>query len=278
MPATVSQAFAIDTDVGVSAETSTATLSYHVRGTDDIAEANTALLTDVPPTFTVGGYVLNLLGLRCEARGPAFFSATARYGIARVTSGGSVGGTPGTTFNFELSGGTQRITQAKDNGTDYAPTGVTPPSFNGAIAVTDDGVEGVDILAPEASFSIVKPFANNTLDADYQAVLYNLYGKTNDAPFQGYAAGEVIFKGCSFSRRDTLATNRTDVTFFFAVQPAVEDQTIGDITGIDKPAWHVLWVRYSETEDTAAETVVKKPTSVHVNRVYDPGDFSELGI
>ena len=56
------------------------------------------------------------------------------------------------------------------------------------------------------------------------------------------------------------------------------NQTIGDITGIAKAAWEYLWVRYGTVQDTDAKKLVKRPTSVHVEQVYNSGDFSQLGI
>jgi len=34
----------------------------------------------------------------------------------------------------------------------------------------------------------------------------------------------------------------------------------------------------SDAEDAAAKTIVKKPVAVYIEKVYEEGDFSELGI
>ncbi len=39
-----------------------------------------------------------------------------------------------------------------------------------------------------------------------------------------------------------------------------------------------MWVRYADAEDTTAKAIVKKPVAVYVEKVYDEGDFSGLGI
>ena len=69
-----------------------------------------------------------------------------------------------------------------------------------------------------------------------------------------------------------------EMTFSFAASRDASDLQVGDISGIAKTAWEYLWVRYGTVEDTDAKKLVKRPTSVHVERVYDSGNFSELGI
>ncbi|HUT59790.1 MAG TPA: hypothetical protein VNA25_18235 [Phycisphaerae bacterium] len=38
------------------------------------------------------------------------------------------------------------------------------------------------------------------------------------------------------------------------------------------------WVRYADAKDAAAKRIVKKPIAAYVEKVYDDGDFSQLGI
>ena len=53
---------------------------------------------------------------------------------------------------------------------------------------------------------------------------------------------------------------------------------MGEISGISKKGWEYLWVRYGDAEDTAAKAIVKKPMAAYVEKVYEDGDFSSLGI
>jgi hypothetical protein len=39
-----------------------------------------------------------------------------------------------------------------------------------------------------------------------------------------------------------------------------------------------MWVRYADSEDEAAKVIVKKPVAVYIEKVYEEGDFSLLGI
>ena len=69
-----------------------------------------------------------------------------------------------------------------------------------------------------------------------------------------------------------------EITFRFAASPNVTHLTIGDITGVDKKGWEYLWVRYADSVDDTAKALVKKPIAAYVERVYEYGDFSLLGI
>ena len=53
--------------------------------------------------------------------------------------------------------------------------------------------------------------------------------------------------------------------------------TVGDITNIDKKGWEYLWVYFEDKEDSAAKMLVKRPIAVYVEKVYEDGDFSQLG-
>ncbi|MFN4261629.1 MAG: hypothetical protein ACK4RK_20290 [Gemmataceae bacterium] len=74
----------------------------------------------------------------------------------------------------------------------------------------------------------------------------------------------------------TLGTEDWEIIFRFAASPNATDLTVGDIQGIEKKGWEYLWVRYADAEDE--NTLVKQPIAAYVERVYDYGDFSLLGI
>ena len=85
--------------------------------------------------------------------------------------------------------------------------------------------------------------------------------------------GEVLFMGASGSKR---GDDEWEITFRFAASPNVTNLTIGDITGVDKKGWEYLWVRYADAEDE--KVLVKQPTAVYVEKVYESGNFAGLGI
>ena len=100
-----------------------------------------------------------------------------------------------------------------------------------------------------------------------------LTGTVNDAAFKGFDAGEVLFLGASGSQR---GDQDWEIAFNFAANENVTGISVGDITGIDKQGFHYLWVRYVEVEDQ--NHLTKRPEYVYVEQIYQPRDFSLLGI
>ena len=180
------------------------------------------------------------------------------------------------TFQFDTGGGTRHITQSLATVSRHAPAGKTAPDFQGAIGVTHDSVEGVDITVPVYHFSETHYLPNSQVTLGYRATLFGLTGKVNDADFKGLSAGECLFLGAAGSQRGF--GEDWEITFRFAASPNTSSLTVGPITGIAKKGWEYLWVRYADAEDPAAKTLVKKPVGAFVEKVYEDGDFSGLGI
>jgi len=197
------------------------------------------------------------------------WEGTVRYGPRQPPQMGD------SSYQFETGGGTQHITHSIQTVGRYAPPGKTAPDFQGAIGVTHDNVEGVDITVPVYNFSETHYIAVELVTNSYKATLFYLTGKVNNAPFRGFATGEVLFLGASGSQR---GQEDWEITFKFAASPNVQNMTIGDITGINKKGWEYLWVRYADDVDANANALIKKPIAAYVEQVYQYADFSLLGI
>jgi hypothetical protein len=180
-------------------------------------------------------------------------------------------------FAFDTGGGTQHITQSLQTVGRYAASG-TAPDFGGAIGVTHDNVEGVDITVPVYNFSETHYLPASQVTNAYKGTLFQLTGKVNNAPFRGLAAGECLFLGASGSRRGTGPDDDWEITFRFAGSPNRTGISVGPITSISKKGWEYLWVRYADAEDTGSNTLVKQPVAAYVERVYEDGNFAALGI
>ena len=176
-------------------------------------------------------------------------------------------------FNFDTGGGTQHITQSLQTVARYP--GGTAPDFKGAIGVTHDSVEGVDITVPVYNFSETHYVAAAEVTTAYKNTLFGLTGKVNSSSFKGLEAGECLFLGASGSRR---GADDWEITFRFAGSPNRTGLAVGPITGIAKKGWEYLWVRYADAEDTGSHTLVKQPVGAYVERVYEVGNFASLGI
>jgi len=207
--------------------------------------------------------------LHIERTAEEVWEGSVRYGMKEPPETGD------STYQFDTGGGTQHITQGLETVGSYAPPGKVPPNFRGAIGVTHDNVEGVDVTVPVYNFSETHYVATAQVTGAYKAALFLLTGRVNGAAFRGFAAGEVLFLGASGSKR---GEDDWEISFRFAASPNVTGLTVGDIQNIDKKGWEYLWIRYADEEDDAAKVLVKKPIAAYVERVYEDGDFEGLGI
>jgi hypothetical protein len=171
-------------------------------------------------------------------------------GVARYSN--SAPQTDESVFAFDTGGGTQHITQSLANVARYAPPGQTAPNFKGAIGVTADSVEGVDITVPVYQFS-----ETHYIDDAYVTPAY---------------------KGTLFASGQKRGGGDWEINYRFAASPNVTGLAVGDIAGISKKGFEYLWVRYADAEDSAARTLVKRPIAAYVEQVYPYGDLNALGI
>jgi len=160
-----------------------------------------------------------------------------------------------------------------------SPTWWSPmlaPDFKGAIGVTQDSVEGVDVTVPVFNFTETHYIDADEVDGAYKNALYGLTGKVNNAMFRGLAAGECLFLGASGSLRGN--GEDWEITFKFAASPNRSNIVIGDILVPSKTGWQYMWVRYEDAVDSASQKFVKQPVAVYIENVYELGSFAGLGI
>jgi len=248
-----------------SAENPSIELLYNIYGTNDDLLAKFHLAAASPLTYDG----LFRQSYSISQVGDNLWEGVVPYGTEKPPETGD------SSYSFDTGGGTQHITQSIETIQKKAPPGKTAPDFKGAIGVTTDSVEGVDVVTPVYNWTETHFIANDAVTQAYKAKLFNLTGRVNDGTFRGFAAGEVLFQGASGSKR---GKDDHEITFRFAASPNVTSLTIGDITGIDKKGWEYLWVRYEDSDDATAKRMVKKPLAAYVEKVYEDGDFSELGI
>ena len=252
-----------------SGDNPSAEFQYVILGTDDEQAALNALEAEAPLAYN--GLVRQTCNVKPLADGSDFWEGTARYGLMS-SKPKEVGES---SYQFDTGGGSMHVTQAKAHVASYAAGGATPPDLGGAIGVTHDSVEGCDITVPVYNFSETHYLEEDDVTGSYKAALFSLTGKTNNGAFKGFAAGEVLFLGASGSQRGDGAW---EITFRFAASPNVTGLAIGSITGIAKKGWEYLWVQYQDAEDDDSKSIVKRPAFVHVEQVYDAGNYAGLGI
>ncbi len=262
----------------VTGASASAELLYIIRGTADDLAAKAALEAAAP-----GGYdglerqSCHVEPVHIDAGNDAVCvwdgaASYAPYGSAEdeqppPETGDSI-------YSFDTGGGTQHITQSIFTRAGYSVAG-NLADFKGAIGVTHDSVEGVDITTPVYNFFETHYIPNSSVTEAYRYKLFLLTGKTNDANFRGMAAGEVLFLGASGSKR---SAGDWEIAFRFAASPNRLNITVGGITDISKKGWEYMWVRYVDSEDAGSKTLIKVPQFVYIEVVYEDGNFPDLGI
>lgn len=170
------------------------------------------------------------------------------------------------TWDFDTTGGTFHITQAKQEVARY-PSGSAPHQY-GAIGIDGDEVKGTDIIVPAMKINVSYRHPLGVLTLAQAKFLATITGTVNSDTFLTFAPGEVLFLGArGADGTDAEAT----VSYQFAAAKNVTGQTIGTITGIAKKAWDVAWIRYEDAVETDGgnEVAIRKPKFVYVDRVYE---------
>jgi hypothetical protein len=229
------------------------------------------LPTYIPYDFATGNPAMLLRAIRARATDtPEVWTIVGEYkSLLRDDDGNAVD----YTFSGTTSGASQNITQ----GLDYQSYG-NGPNYQGAINVSPNGVEGVDVVVPKFEFTIDKVLPKGTLYFDYLKVLMQLTGTVNGAPFGPFARGEVLYLGADFSVK---GGGDTSFNHKFVGSPNRTTAngnalSFGDITNVEKLGHEYLWVDYVAAESQGF--VIRQPRSVHVHQVYPFADFTALRI
>jgi len=273
--------------------TSSYAKSYKVFGTKDDTVVHAEVSNAIASTLTYWQYPgLPTMQLMAEQYSVSYLGDDAwQVTIQYEKNGVDDGTTPlKRSRSFDTTGGTQHITQAAQGDvisvsgntvTTANPERRFPPSapmMNGAIGVDANGVNGVDIVSPQLQWQEQYDVPNVYVTSSYIKGLAATTGTVNNGAFRGFAAGEVLFLGCSGTQEwdDNKGRGPWSLTYRFAASPNVTNKTIGNISGVDKKGHEYLWVRYEDT--VSNNSLIKQPSAVYVDKVYLDGDFSLLGI
>jgi len=197
------------------------------------------------------------------------------------------------TLNFTTKGlTTRRIVGLSDNTSvtpyqrgDESKTLLYKPVNHGALVnVTEEGVEGVDVVIPTLDFTITKEFAAGAVTMSFVRLLYSLTGTVNADNFLGFAPGELLYKGVDASFND----DSWAISYEFSAIPNVNNIQITApvfnpqrqvVTGVfeipSKKGWEFLWIEFIE----GVGPLKKVMKQVNVVKVYPEANFSTtLGI
>lgn len=266
--------------VALDATESRTQLLFVVIGTDDDYTVRVVVEATLPLVYSY----LWLLSYDIEYVGDLVWDVKATYSIRPPRRPGDITQPDANgnvyTLSFDTTGATARARQALEHIATYSAAGeITPaPEWKGVIGWNGQQAEGTEITVPQFTFRETHYFTLAQITGIYKRNLFHLTGRVNNAPFRGFAKGEVLFLGAQGSRR---GLDNWEITFTFACSPNLESTAeepvyIGDVELKKKEGWHHVWVSYKKVDSNSR--VVPRPQYVMVERVYKYGDFSLLGI
>lgn len=177
-------------------------------------------------------------------------------------------------FSFDTTGGTVRARTSRDTDS-YPIASRTAPDYKHAVEVSGGTPQGVDIVIPALKIVGTYKWPKGVVTIADAKALAGQTGTTNDAPWYGFEAGELLFLGAT-GVIDLAVAN--EVQYQFAAS-ANADVSIGTwIQNITKKGHQHLWVAFEDQEDTAAKKVVQRPLAAYVETMYLESDFEKFGI
>lgn len=215
--------------------------------------------------------------------GNGYFDITATYSLMS-NQGGSGGGLEGGgegegqyypgSVSFDTTGQTRHITQALSQEA-FPPDAA---DFQGAIGVSGDSVNGVDVVSPGMRYSetwVVPVYS--VMDPAYIKDLYELTGTVNNSTFRCFDEGEALFIGA----RGQWTDDSPFATLTFEFEARANDYEWYPYQGYTEDAgtlegWEHVWIRYEDATD--ANTLIKRPVAAYKSRVYKKKSWEPLGI
>jgi hypothetical protein len=257
----------------VSRESSTFTAEFLAVGSTNETDVYEAALLSTPISY------LGLYRAKVKAvpRGGPYWDVSVEYtsiqpkdALSSDTAANDQ--KPSPSDDEPLTGGTTHITQSIDTVSQTVRVPLVAPDFRNAIGVTLEGVEGCDIITPNAEFS--SEAKRVTVTMKYFRTLRDLTGTVNSEKWFGFERGEVLYLGCE-GKADSKSY--WTLTHRFAVSKNQTNIKISsEITVPAKEGWQYLWVDY--TGDFSQGRRVRRPTCATVEQVYYYRNFGALEI
>lgn len=152
------------------------------------------------------------------------------------------------------------------------------PNMRSAIGVDGETIAGVDIVIPQLQWAETYDVPHRFVSAAYVRNMADITGKVNSDGFRGFAAGEVLFLGCSGSQQadDDKGNGPWSLSYKFSASRNEAGIQVGPINGITKDGHDYLWAYYGSKVEN--NTLFRVPQYVYVTRVYKRTSFAALGI
>lgn len=258
----------------------TSTREFAASGVYDESDLVALILANpaiVPLSNTVNGNYLFIENFSYKEFGGGCWDVTAHYKSSPDQK----------RLSIDTSGGTRKKFYSDETVQTYrCDLTTSPPDFEKAIGVTQNGVDGVDVIDPKFDFTINKSVRMSSLSSTYISTLRDLTGCVNNASYtilyQGqeftFATEELLFKGATFNQ---TSQDEADFNYKFSGAKSVaasDNQSIGLSAPIVKAGWQYLWVYFQEVNDTTSGRLIRQPISAYVERVFKRVDLNQIAL
>lgn len=246
-------------------------VNYIIVGTPDAARAYAAFRSYVWRYARTYGE-LKFQSVRVKIKPDAYdvFDGVVTYSSRRDDVAKWSGTTKGGTAHITESLETVAKTSIDENG--YVK------DFQRLINVQDGEAQGVDVKRPAWQHSVSISYPASVVTQNYLQSLFQMTGTVNSAPIWFFNRGELLFEGADWSTREQTndAGNLElwyDFTFSFIAMPNTIVQREG-MQPLPKEGHQYYWVFTWPKKDPESESLVQRPISAYVERVYEYSDFS----
>lgn len=239
-------------------------------------EAVTAIQPYAPEYGNSSGNYWLRKRLNIQGIGNAYFDCTATYQTLQPKGSEDNNNnegdfTPGS-ISWDTTGHTEHITQG--NSEERIPT--SAPSFQNAINVSGNSVQGLDVVSPNLRYSEtwILP-AQVAISCDFIGAVYRLTGTVNEKKFRCFDPGEALFMG---GRGQWTGDQPfVSVTFDWECRPNQEFYPFPGAAGMmKKKGWEYLWLKYED--ESASGSLIRVPVAAYKNSVYSEASWEDLGV
>lgn len=247
-------------------------IPYLVRGDGTSVSASDAMAEAIAAApSSLGGFPLT--GASVESLGGHTWQVMVEYASPSLAGSARPAAGAANRVVFSTRGGTMNVKRSLETVDSVGRTDDPPPSFGSLVNVTDDGVEGVDIVVPYHTKTITRYLESAMVDLTFEQTIADLTGCVNNNTFLGRAAGEVLFEGAESNPRDDGVT---EVTYSFVIRKNQTDIQVDDLDQFDQKGHEYVWFRVRQANTTSG--VILRPAYGYVERMYPLANLSDLGI
>lgn len=218
--------------------------------------------------------------LQVNGIGNAYFDCTATYATLQPKPPKDSNEEPSDfkpgSIAWDTTGHTEHITQSLKPETRIP---AEEADFQGAINVSGDSVQGLDVVRPGLKYSEtwILP-AEVALSCAFVGAVYRLTGTVNLNTFRCFQPGEALFMGGRAQWQGDQPY--VSATFDWEARPNGKVNLpympgVGELE-MDKKGWEYIWVRYQPESDGGQ--LVRKPIAIYKDVVYEQKSWADLGM